>query len=146
MLYFALLAFAVGTLLPLQAGVNGRLAAAAGNPALAALASFAVGTATLAAYAVALRPALPAAEALARLPWWYWTGGVLGAFFVAVTALTAPRLGATALTAVVVAGQLLMSLALDHFGLAGFARRPADPARVLGVTLVLAGALLTLRR
>ena len=64
----------------------------------------------------------------------------------ATVTIIAPRLGAASLTILVVAGQLAMSLVLDHFGLVGFARRPLDPGRAAGVALVLAGALLTLRR
>jgi transporter family-2 protein len=63
-----------------------------------------------------------------------------------VVTVVAPRLGAATLTMLVVAGQLAMSLALDHFGLVGFAQRPINLTRVAGVALVIAGALLTLRR
>ena len=85
---------------------------------------------------------MPDAATLARLPWWYWVGGALGAVYVATVTLIAPRLGATTLTMLVVGGQLAMALVADHFGLVGFARRPLDLGRVAGVALVLAGALL----
>lgn len=136
----------VGALLALQAGVNAQLRTGLGDAGLAALVSFVVGTLGLALVVVVQRPALPDAAALARLPWWYWVGGALGAIYVAVVTVVAPRLGAATLTMLVVAGQLAMSLALDHFGLVGFPRRPLDLGRVTGVGLVLAGALLTLRR
>lgn len=136
----------VGALLALQAGVNTQLRTGLGDAGLAALVSFVVGTLGLALLVVVQRPALPDAAALARLPWWYWVGGALGAIYVAVVTVVAPRLGAATLTMLVVAGQLAMSLALDHFGLVGFTRRPLDLGRATGVALVLAGALLTLRR
>lgn len=136
----------VGALLALQAGVNTQLRTGLGDPGLAALVSFLVGTLALAIFALVQRPALPDAATLARLPWWAWCGGLLGALYVAVVTVLAPRLGAATLTILVVAGQLGMSLALDHFGLVGFARRPVDLGRAAGVALVLVGALLTLRR
>jgi transporter family-2 protein len=136
----------VGALLALQAGVNTQLRVALGDPGLAALVSFLVGTLVLALLALAQRPGLPDAAALARVPWWAWGGGALGAIYVATVTIIAPRLGAASLTILVVAGQLAMSLVLDHFGLVGFARRPLDLGRAAGVALVLAGALLTLRR
>jgi transporter family-2 protein len=136
----------VGALLALQAGVNTQLRVALGDPGLAALVSFLVGTLVLALLALAQRPGLPDAATLARVPWWAWGGGALGAIYVATVTIIAPRLGAASLTILVVAGQLAMSLVLDHFGLVGFARRPLDPGRAAGVALVLAGALLTLRR
>ncbi|MGZ8378933.1 MAG: DMT family transporter [Gemmatirosa sp.] len=136
----------VGALLALQAGVNTQLRAGLGDAGLAALVSFVVGTLALALFVVVQRPALPDMATLARLPWWYWVGGALGALYVAVVTVVAPRLGAATLTMLVVAGQLAMSLALDHFGLVGFTRKPIDLTRTAGVALVLAGALLTLRR
>ncbi len=136
----------VGALLVVQAGVNTQLRAGLGDAGLAALVSFVVGTVALALFVLVQRPALPDVAALARLPWWYWVGGALGAVYVATVTLIAPRLGATTLTMLVVAGQLAMALVADHFGLIGFARRSMDVGRVTGVALVLAGALLTLRR
>ncbi|MDF1505573.1 DMT family transporter [Roseisolibacter sp. H3M3-2] len=136
----------VGALLALQAGVNTQLRVALGDPGLAALVSFLVGTLSLALLVLAQRPALPDAAALARVPWYAWTGGALGAVYVATVTVLAPRLGAATLTILVVAGQLAMSLVLDHFGLLGFARRPLELGRAAGVALVLAGALLTLRK
>lgn len=136
----------VGALLALQAGVNTQLRSGLGDAGLAAFVSFVVGTLALGLFVLVQRPALPDVATLARLPWWYWAGGALGALYVAVVTVVAPRLGATTLTMLVVAGQLAMSLALDHFGLVGFARKPIDLTRTLGVLLVLAGALLTLKR
>lgn len=146
MLRLIAITLVVGALLALQAGVNTQLRVGLGDAGLAALVSFAVGTAALALYVVVRSPTLPDAAALARLPWWFWTGGLLGALYVATVTVIAPRLGAATLTTLVVAGQLAMALALDHFGLVGFARRPVDLARIAGVALVVGGALLTMKR
>ena len=135
-----------GTLLSLQAGINTRLRTGLHDPILAALVSFVVGTAALTLLALARRTDLPTAVTIARIPWWAWTGGFLGAVYVAGVTVVAPRLGAATLTALVVAGQLAMALVLDHFGWVGFARRPIDLVRVAGVAMVLGGALLTLRK
>ena len=136
----------VGALLALQVGVNTQLRVGLGDAGLAALTSFVVGTVALALYAAVLRPTMPTSATLAAIPWWAWTGGVLGALYVATVTVIAPRLGAATLTTLVVAGQLAMALALDHFGLIGFARRPVDLSRMAGVALVVGGALLTMRK
>ena len=141
-LVFAIL---VGLLLPTQAGVNSQLRTDLGHPVLAALASFVVGCVALVLLAVALRVPLPAGAVLSRAPWWHWTGGVLGALFVAATVVLAPRLGAAALTAALVAGQMLSSIVLDHFGWIGYPVQPVTVARVAGVVLVVAGVLLIQR-
>ncbi|HEX7126824.1 MAG TPA: DMT family transporter [Thermodesulfobacteriota bacterium] len=141
---FVLVALVAGAGLPLQSGINAQLVRFVGHPVLAALVSFLVGTAALAAYAAAGR--LPVSPArLAEAPLWAWTGGLLGAAFVAVAADLAPRLGATFFVGVVVAGQMIASLVLDHFGLVGFPRYPVSPSRLLGAALVVLGVAL-LRR
>ncbi|MDK2957922.1 MAG: bacterial/archaeal transporter family-2 protein [Desulfovibrionales bacterium] len=140
---FALLALALlaGGLMPVQAGINARLKFFLGDPAWAALASFAVGTLALLVYCSALLPWPTAANAL-KAPLWTWTGGFLGAFFVAATIFMALKLGAASMMAWLIAGQLISSLLLDQFGMVGFAARGISIQRVLGALLLLAGALL----
>ncbi|MES9996551.1 DMT family transporter [Desulfovibrio aminophilus] len=139
------LALLAGALMPVQAGINARLRLTLGTPEQAALVSFAVGTLALAAYALILRLPWPPAAEMSQAPWWSWTGGVLGAFFVAVTVMLAPRLGAATMMAWIIAGQLAASIALDHFGLVGYALREASPLRMLGAALLVAGAVLVQR-
>ncbi len=131
-----------GALMPLQAGVNAQLARWVGHPVTASLVSFAVGTLALFAYGAALRPQLPAAAALASAPWWVWGGGLLGAVFVTAAAAFAPRLGAATFISITIAGQVLVSILLDHFGVVGFAARPVTAMRLLGALLLIAGVLL----
>lgn len=144
MVWFLLLAIATGVVLPVQAGVNAQLRIGLGHPVLAAAVSFFVGTVALAAYVVVARVGLPAG-AMGRTLWWHWTGGVLGAFFVATAIILTPRLGAATLVATIVAGQMVASLILDHYGLVGYARHPMDLARLAGALLVIAGVFLIQR-
>lgn len=141
-----LLALAVGALLPLQSGVNAQLRTSLGNPVLTALVSFLVGTLALFAVTLVVRAPVPAGASLARVPAWQWTGGLMGAAYIAAAVVLAPRLGATALVALVVTGQLVASLAMDHFGWVGYPVRPVDGLRVLGVVLLVAGVVLVVRR
>lgn len=139
-----LLAILTGVALPVQAGVNNQLRGALGHPALAATVSFFVGTVALAAYVVAARLSVPAG-AVGRTLWWHWSGGVIGAFFIACAIILAPRLGAATLVAAVVAGQMLASLVLDHYGLVGYPQHPMNLWRLAGVALVLGGVFLIQR-
>lgn len=103
---FVLLALVAGAFMLLQAGVNSRLRFLIGDPVSAAMISFAVGTLGLAAYVIALRKPWPGAALVSAAPWWLWTGGLMGAFFVAASVILAPRLGAAAMMAWLIAGQL----------------------------------------
>ena len=139
-LLFALVA---GALIALQFGVNAALRGFLGGSAFfATLVSYAVGTLTSLACLLALRPALPAWHRVAAAPWWAWMGGAIGVGYVTASVLLAPKLGATRLIVLVVAGQLLASVLLDHFGLLGYAVRPFNAWRALGCILLVAAVLI----
>ena len=146
MLPLLLAAILVGIALPVQAGVNAQLRVGVGHPLFAALVSFAVGTLALLGLNLALRVPLPAGEAVTRLPWWHWIGGLLGACYIYLAILLAPRVGAATLVASIVAGQMATSLLLDHFGWVGYPQQPLTPTRAVGALLVIGGVLLIQRR
>ena len=128
----------------LQAPTNARLMGAVGSPVNAAFVSFAVGTAALGILAVILQ-AKPDLEASRALPWYAWVGGLYGAIFVVAAAWGVPRLGVATTITLMVAGQLLLSLFLDHFGAFGAPQHPISLGRLAGVALVLAGVLMVRR-
>ena len=131
-----------GSGLTLQAAVNARLREAVGSPALSALISFLVGAVPL---ALAVAMGLLGRGRLTGLggnPWWIWIGGLFGAFYVTLSVVGVPRVGAAVVISCAVAGQLAAALALDSFGWLGVPRAPINGWRVLGVVLIFAGVLL----
>jgi bacterial/archaeal transporter family-2 protein len=139
---YLLFALAAGAMLPIQFGINAQLAEWLGGSVRAAFVSFLVGaTALLVAVLVASR-GWP--DRAGDAPWWVWTGGLLGAFYVLGSIVTAPKLGAATLVALILAGQALASLAVDHFGWVGFEEQPITLLRVVGM-LVLAGGVVLVR-
>ena len=136
--YYAF-AVAAGAMLPIQFGINAQLASWVGSPLRATLISFAVGTAVLVVATLIFARGWPATDRIGAAPWWVWLGGFLGAFYVLGSVVTAPKLGAAALVAFILAGQAVASLAVDHFGWVGFEENPITPGRLLGMALVAAG-------
>lgn len=128
----------------LQAPTNARLMGAVGSPVNAAFVSFAIGTAALGIVAVILQ-ARPDVAATRALPWYVWIGGLYGAIFVVAAAWGVPRLGVALTITLMVAGQLLVGLILDHFGAFGAPQHPISLGRAAGVALVLAGVLMVRR-
>lgn len=128
----------------LQAPTNARLAEAVASPVNAAFVSFAVGTVALGMLALMLqtRPDMAATRAL---PWWVWIGGLYGAVFVVAAAWGVPRLGVAVTITLMVAGQLLISLFLDHFGAMGVPKQPMNVMRVAGILMVIGGVVLVRR-
>lgn len=133
-----------GAFAALQAPTNAMLARAVNSPVNAALISFAVGTVALILVALGLG-VRPNAGAVRELPWYAWAGGLYGAFFVAAAAFATPRMGVAYFIAVLIGGQLLVALVLDHVGAFGLAREPISLGRVAGMILILAGVLLVRR-
>lgn len=142
---FLFVALLVGAFLPLQVGVNTKLGEAVGSPLLSALISFSVGTIALLSYILITGiPLANAANAKNASPI-AWTGGLLGAFFVASSIILLDKLGAAMTISLIIAGQMLMSLIMDHFGLLGMDVKPISFGRVAGVVLVVAGVILIRR-
>ena len=139
-----LLVLFAGGMIALQAPTNAMLAKAGGSPIVAALISFAVGT--LALLFVALGSGQrPRVASFAGLPAHAWLGGAYGAFYVAIAAYAAPRIGLASLITIGIAGQIAMALWLDHIGALGLPREPANLGRLVGAALVVAGVVLVRR-
>lgn len=134
----------VGMLLPFQALLNARVGALTEGALFASFLSFAVGTVALALVLLVTRTPLPSMRTLTSLPPWLWCGGLIGAVFVFCGTLLVPRLGAAGMICLIVAGQLVGSLLLDHYGVLS-QPRPVDAMRLAGAALVGIGALLVVR-
>jgi transporter family-2 protein len=70
---------------------------------------------------------------------------MLGAVYVLVTVVVAPRLGAATMIATIIAGQMLASLLLDHYGVAGYAPHSVNAWRIAGTLLIIAGVVMIQR-
>jgi len=133
-----------GMLTALQAPTNAMLARPFNSPVNAAFVSFAVGTLVLLVAIVALR-VKPDWSGVQALPWYAWLDGAYGAVFVVAAAFAAPRLGVASTITLMIAGQLVAGMVVDHFGGFGIAPRPINLVRLLGVALVFAGVVLVRR-
>jgi len=138
-------AFLIGALITVQVGANTRLKEAFGEALPAVIVSSSLGVLILAAVALIGRSSWPSAGTLAGVPWWGWLGGALGAVYAVATVLLARTLGAATLTALVVTGQLVCSVALDHFGAVGFTEHAVSVGRVAGCLLLIGGIVLIWR-
>ena len=139
---FILFAAVAGAGVALQAVINSRLRFILGAPIWAASTQFVIGLATLGIVAAATRQALPPAAALARTPWWMWTGGLFGAAFIFMTVVATPRLGAALMMAAAIVGQLTAALVIDHYGWFGADVVPITAMRLVGVALLVGGVIL----
>jgi bacterial/archaeal transporter family-2 protein len=139
------LGIGAGCLVGMQAPINSRLGKTIGTLPAASF-SFIVGTAALVLITVIVQGGLGALGGVGRAPWWALVGGLLGAVYVATALVAVRTLGAAGLTAVVIFGQLGVSVVIDRFGLLGIARHPVGAQRVIGLVLLALGVALVVRR
>lgn len=140
---WSLLGVLAGAFIAIQAPVNAQLARGLGVPVAAAAISFLAGAVVLGIVTlVTTRAQGLAIDWKAPAPWLFVTGGTLGAVYVTSSVLLTPRIGAAALMAFLVAGQLLAGMLVDRAGYLGVAVREISMGRIVGAMLLLAGALM----
>jgi len=131
--------------LPTQAAVNNRMALTIGNPILAALISFLIGTLSLLIYIFATGTSISGLSLARTAPPVAWIGGLIGAFFVASTVALVPKLGVAMTFSLVIAGQMIVTLIIDHFGILGVPVREVSIPRIIGMLMIIAGVVLIRR-
>jgi bacterial/archaeal transporter family-2 protein len=133
-----------GGLIALQAPINSRLGHTFGT-FQGAVVSFAIGTIALTVLAALSHGGLGQISEIRTLPLEYLLGGLLGAAYVTSVLVTVRTLGAGGVVAATIAGQLTVSVVVDHYGLLGVARDPINAPKVLGLLLLAAGTFLVVR-
>lgn len=136
------LAAIAGAVVPFQSAINSNLARGLGHPLWATLASLLVSVLVLLPVILALRLPLPSLASISKAPLWMWAGGAFGVCFVALAVVLLPRLGASGFVALALAGQVIASMMLDHFGLFGLVEKQLTVSRALGAVLLIGGVVL----
>lgn len=141
---FALTAGA-GGLIALQAPINATLGKAIGTWQ-AVFFSFLTGTLVLAVIVAFASGGFGQIAEARSLPLYYLVGGILGAVYVTCSLISVRAIGAGGIAAATIAGQLTLSIIVDRLGLFGVTQSPITVAKVIGVALLVIGALLIIRR
>lgn len=142
-LFFLMLITAItGAILPIQAGINARLGKVSGGAVMAAFISFLVGTVFLALYLLLTRKHTIQWNGIQSAPLWLFAGGIIGAFYVAIITFIIPTLGTALTFALIITGQLLAAMIIDHFGWLGMSVQEISAGRIIGAILLIAGVIL----
>ncbi len=140
--FYLLIALLAGAMMPTQAATNNKMAAFVDSPILAAFISFLVGTVALFVYVLLSGVSLANLAGVRDAPAIAWAGGLLGAFFVAAAVTLVPRLGVAMTFSLIIAGQMIVTLVIDHFGLLGVPVKEVSLARIGGILLITGGVVL----
>jgi transporter family-2 protein len=141
----ALLTVGAGISVLVQQALNANLCAELTSAAWSGFMSYFLGVLCMVALAIVLRDPVPSTTTIARVPLWAWSGGIFGAIFIALSIITIPKLGGAAYIGLLVTGQMIAALTVDHFGWLGVPERQIDLPRMLGVALLVGGVVLIRR-
>lgn len=136
-----LLVLVSGAFLPIQAGLNARVGKVVENPVGASLVSFVVGAVGLVLYMLLTRQSINFGN-IQEAPRYIWIGGLLGAFYVTVIVLAFPKLGPGWTFGLIVAGQMITAMLLEHFNILVAQPNPINAMKLLGVALIVVGVVI----
>lgn len=142
------LALIAGAVLPVQGAVNALLRVDLEAPLAVGAISFVVATLGMGAVfllaAIVTNAPKPQMRTLPSMPWWGWLGGFAGAYYVVTVFTAIPEIGTATTVGLTIAGQQLVSMLVDRYGLLRLPQRPISGLRLTGVMLLLVGVAVIL--
>jgi transporter family-2 protein len=140
-LAWILVVFICGALLPLQAGLNAKLGKSIDSPVYASLFSFIIGGIAVAIYLQFTKETVSWAGLKSASLYSWLGGGVFGAVYITATMLALPRIGMALTFGLVVAGQMVIAVLLDHFDILVSQQHNINIWRILGIALIITGVI-----
>ena len=122
--------------------MNGALRKSLENPWLASTVSFLPIVAFLLVLYLCQPNPMPSAKGIASMPWWAPLGGLVGSFAVITGLLFVDKIGAGPFAGLTITANILMSLAVDNFGMFGIEQHKLNLGRIVGGALMTAGIAL----
>ncbi len=121
---FVILGLCAGMLIPVQACTN----------------------AAVLAYALVSRAPVPDSAQLRSAPFYSYLGGLIIAFYVISITIITPRLGVATSIGLIITGQIIAAVTIDHFGLFSIAVRQIDVRRLAGTLCMIVGIYLVMKK
>jgi transporter family-2 protein len=143
--FAALLAFVAGLGGAVQIAVQGRLGERVGTIEAMATASL-IGALIALVLLLVARQSLSGVGQAFGAPKWMLLGGAMSALIILAITIAGPRIGIVATTSVLIAAQFTLATVIDRYGWFGVEQVAVSWPRVLGLTFLCIGAVLTLRR
>jgi transporter family-2 protein len=132
-----LLALLSGAALPIQSNLNASLARSLDSVPLAANISYLVGSVTLIALLSTGQFGNPDWSALSKVQRWCLMGGLCGAWYITQSAYLISILGTTLTLGLMIGGQAIAGMVIDHYGWLGVKRRSLNANRRFAVGLLI---------
>lgn len=139
---FLIIAFLMGVILSTYLPMNSAASRHLGSSIAASFSFFIVATAT----SLCILLFSGQYQCLAKLksvPVYLHIAGIISAFFIVGTTFLVPKIGARTFFILLVSGQILMAIAISHFGLLESPQDPVTIKKIAGAILVIGGAVLS---
>jgi bacterial/archaeal transporter family-2 protein len=141
-LLLILVAIAAGAMIPFQSAMNTTLGKNLQSPYFSALSVFVIAAFGLLIYIFITKQTVPSIAQFLSAPKWSYLGGILGGTYILLIVILAPKLGIGNVTVLVLMGQIIAAMLIDHFGLLGATTHIINWQRFLGVILLCTGVFL----
>ena len=144
MIFLFILGIVAGMMVPIQTSINSRLGRYTESSFYASTISFFVGTLFLLLLNVIFNTKMFTGDFYSghSVDYHWWVGGLLGVCFLTGNLLLLPRLGAALTVVMTVAGQIIMGVVIDTFGLLGASQHHFTLLKTIGIIILFFGILL----
>ena len=143
---FLSLALITGALIPIQAATNAAFSKSIGNPLVTGLMVFIVGLAVMILFILISGTTFPTRQQIMSTSLYSYLGGIIVATYVVMITILTPRLGVGTAIGLIVTGQIICAVTIDHFGLFNVAVHSISITRLTGVLLMIAGIYLVMKK
>lgn len=140
------LALITGALIPIQAATNAAFSKSIGNPFITGLMVFIVGLMGMLLFIQLSGTSFPERQQLTSAPWYGYLGGIIVATYVVMITVLVPRIGVGTAIGLIVTGQIICAVIIDHFGLFNVAVRSVNLTRLAGMILMIGGVYLVMKK
>jgi transporter family-2 protein len=145
-LIFLILALITGALIPIQAATNAAFSKSIGNPLITGLMVFIVGLAGMIIFILLSRTSFPVRQQITAAPLYSYLGGIIVATYVVMITILVPKIGVGTAIALIVTGQIICAVTIDHFGLFNVAVRSITMTRICGMLMMIGGIWLVMKK
>lgn len=134
-----------GMLSAMQIAVNGYLGKVVESPVKASAISFVIGIICLGMVCIATSKQHHSAKTTQnkteKHPLWIWFGGILGGLYILANVTLSGKIGTGMTVIVLLIGATTGGLMVDHFAMFGSDKKPINAMKVIGVLVMIAGAV-----
>jgi len=143
MSYLAILALVAGAAIATQASINAQLGVMLKSSLLGTTVAFSCSFLFTLLAVIASTKHYPQAEEIRSIPVYFWfAGGALSAFGVALFYYLIPKMGVGPMMSYALTGQMVIAVIASHFGWFDLPVKHIQPAQLIGLIALINGVIL----